>query len=124
MALYRSANKKMVTILSEFTDLSANTVTGVIPEMGRAPAQVKAPISDVAVAAKVAAAEIVAHSHPAVNALGADAATYLNAVYYNSAYPNGIAFFSNRSQQGEEAIVAVDLGKMTVVEKFTGRVEG
>jgi hypothetical protein len=46
----------------------------------------------------------------------------LNAVYYTDEYPQGIAFFNIRSDQGE-AFVAIDIDKMVVVEQYTSSVE-
>jgi len=100
-----------------FVDLRANRVVGLELGMGRS--EDKAPITD----EKLVVAERIAMNHTLVKTLGQNIESYLTAVYYTPDYPYGIAFFSMRSNQGE-VLVAVDLDKMVVVEKYTSRVMG
>jgi len=100
-----------------FVDLRTNRVVGLDLGMGRS--NDKAPITD----KKLAIAERIALNHTLVKTLGENVESYLTAIYYISDYPSGIAFFNMRSNQGE-VMVAVDLDKMVVVEKYTARVMG
>jgi len=100
-----------------FVDLRTNRVVGLDLGMGRS--NTKAPITD----EKLAAAEKIALNKTLVKALGENTESYLTAIYYIPDYPSGIAFFSIRSNQGE-VMVAVDIDKMVIVEKYTARVMG
>jgi hypothetical protein len=92
-------------------DLRDGRIVGLTPNMGRAPtaSEEYAPAAEIAL------------RHRLAKALGENVEAYLNAVYYTDDYPQGIAFFNMRSDQGE-AFVAVDLDKMVVVEQYTVRV--
>ena len=98
-------------------DLRDGRIVGFSPT-GMARAPITSPITN----EECAAAAEIALSHPLAKALGEDVEAYLNAVYYyTDQYPQGIAFFNIRSEQGE-AMVAIDLDKMVVVEQYTSGV--
>jgi hypothetical protein len=84
--------------------------------MGRAP--IGSPITSSITSEERAAAAEIALSTPVAKALGESVEAYLNAVYYTDDYPQGVAFFNMRSDQGE-AFVAIDLDKMVVAEEYT-----
>jgi hypothetical protein len=100
-------------------DFRMNKVSGVDLGMGRPPRE--AP--KVNESEKLALAERVARKHTLAESLGSNVTSYLATIYYNSEYPYGIAFFCFRSGQ-REAMIAVDLSKMEVVEKYTTFVGG
>jgi hypothetical protein len=100
-------------------DLKTNKVLGVDLGMGRPP-QGAPKINE---SEKLALAERIARKRALAESLGSNVTSYLASVYYTNDYPYGIAFFCLCSSQGE-AIVAVDLGKMEVVEKYTAIVRG
>jgi hypothetical protein len=118
---YSYAAKLWVGSMHILVDLRDGRIVGFSPTgMGRAP--ITSPItSSITSEERVAAAEI-SLSTPVAKALGENVEAYLNAVYYTDEYPQGIAFFNIRSDQGE-AFVAIDIDKMVVAEQYTSSVE-
>ena len=101
-------------------DLGDGRIVGFSPTgMGRAP--ITSPITSSITSEERAAAAEIALSHPLAKALGENVEAYLTGVYYTDDYPRGIVFFNMRSEQGE-AMVAIDLDKMVIVEQYTVRV--
>jgi hypothetical protein len=107
--------KMWVGSLHVIVDLSTNQVIGL--DLGMGKAVERTPVQD----EKLAAAERIARGHRLVQSLGQNVESYLTAVYYTADYPQGLAIFSIRSTRGE-VLVAVDLGTMAVVEKYTVKV--
>jgi hypothetical protein len=106
---YSYAAKLWVRSMFIKVDLEGGRIVGFSPTgMAKAPVTSK----------EHAAAAEIALSHPLVKALGEDVEVYLTAVYYTDDYPGGMVVFSMRSEQGE-ALVAVDLDKMVVIEQYT-----
>jgi hypothetical protein len=114
------AAKLWVGSMHIFVDLRDGRIVGFSPTgMGRAP--ITSPITSSITSEERAAAAEISLSHPLAKALGENVEAYLNAVYYTDDYPQGMAFFNMRSDQGE-AMVAIDLDKMAVAEQYTVRV--
>jgi hypothetical protein len=114
---YSYAAKLWVSSMHIFVDLRDGRIVGFSPA-GMARAPITSPITS----EECAAAAEIALSHPLSKALGEDVEAYLNAVYYYAdQYPQGIAFFNMRSEQGE-AMIAIDLDEMVVVEQYTSGV--
>ena len=118
---YSYAAKLWVSSMHISVDLRDGRIVGFSPA-GMARAPITSPITGPITSEERATAVEIALSHPLAKALGENVEAYLNAVYYyNDDYPQGIAFFNMRSEQGE-AFVAIDLDKMVVVEQYTGEV--
>jgi hypothetical protein len=118
---YSYAAKLWVGSMHILVDLRDGRIAGFAPTgMGRAP--ITSPITSSITSEERAAAAEISLSTPVARALGENVEAYLNAVYYTDDYPQGIAFFNVRSDQGE-AFVAIDLDKMMVAEQYTSRVE-
>lgn len=101
-------------------DLWDGRIVGFSPTgMGRAP--ITSPITSSITSEERAAAAEISLSHPLAKALGENVEAYLTGVYYIDDYPQGIVFFNMRSEQGE-AMVAIDLDKMVIVEQYTSRI--
>jgi hypothetical protein len=114
---YSYAAKLWVGSMHISVDLRDGRIVGFSPA-GMARAPTTSPITS----EECAAAAEIALSHPLSKALGEDVEAYLNAVYYYAdQYPQGIAFFNMRSEQGE-AMIAIDLDEMVVVEQYTSGV--
>jgi hypothetical protein len=119
---YSYAAKLWVGSMHISVDLRDGKIVQFSPA-GMARAPITSPTTGPITSEERAAAVEIALSHPLAKALGEDVEAYLNAVYYyNDDYPHGIAFFNMRSEQGE-AMVAIDLDKMVVVEQYTVSVE-
>jgi hypothetical protein len=118
---YSYAAKLWVGSMHILVDLRDGRIVGFSPA-GMARAPITSPITGPITSEERATAAEIALSHPLSKALGENVEAYLNAVYYyDDDYPQGIAFFNMRSEQGE-AFVAIDLDKMVVVEQYTVRV--
>ena len=118
---YSYAAKLWVGSMHILVDLRDGRIAGFSPTgMGRAP--ITSPITSSITSEERAAAAEISLSTPVARALGENVEAYLNAVYYTDEYPQGIAFFNIRSDQGE-AFVAIDIDKMVVAEQYTSSVE-
>ena len=118
---YSYVAKLWVCSMHISVDLRDGRIVGFSPA-GMARAPITSPITGPITSEERATAVEIALSHPLSKALGENVEAYLNAVYYyNDDYPQGIAFFNMRSEQGE-AFVAIDLDKMVIVEQYTVRV--
>jgi hypothetical protein len=115
------AAKLWVGSMHILIDLRDGRIVGFAPT-GMAKAPITSPITSSITSEERAAAAEISLSTSVAKALGEDVEAYLNAVYYTDDYPQGVAFFNVRSDQGE-AFVAIDLDKMVVVEQYTSRVE-
>lgn len=109
---YSYAAKLWVGSMFISVDLGDGMIVGLTPNMGRAP------IKSAITSEEHSAAVEISLSHPLAKDLGENVEAYLTAVYYTDDYPQGMAFLNMRSDQGE-AIVAIDLDKMVVVEQYT-----
>jgi hypothetical protein len=118
---YSYVAKLWVCSMHISVDLRDGRIVGFSPA-GMARAPITSPITGPITSEERATAVEIALSHPLSKALGENVEAYLNAVYYyNDDYPQGIAFFNMRSEQGE-AFVAIDLDKMVIVEQYTSRI--
>jgi len=117
---YSYVAKLWVRNMFVYVDLRDSKIVGLTPNMGRAP--ITSSITSPITSEEHAAAAEISLGHPLARALGENVQAYLTAVYYTDDYPQGIVLFNVRSEQGE-AMVAIDLDKMVVVEQYTTSVE-
>jgi len=99
--------KLWVGSLRVLVDLSARRVAAVSPGMARPPADPPEAVVDEAVRA-VAAQKL-------------GARPVLAGVFYTDEHPAGLAFFA-ATVKGKESVVAVDVARGVVVEKYSGEV--
>lgn len=114
--------KQWVGSMHAYVDLTRNKLVSLLP-VGISKAPDRAPDAVPFMNEKITRAGDLALAHKVTKDIQEPVKYSLAGVRTNAQYPDGIAFFSIVTDQNEEkALVAVDLGKMTVIEDYTGKV--
>lgn len=97
-----------------YVDLQKNTVVGIEPGVGRPAGQTPTDQS-------IEDAKMVALTRAIQELDRTDLEAKLLAVYHNSEFPRGAAFFAIVSDQGDEMAVGIDMTQNAVIEKYTAK---